>query len=200
MGLRYDALGKSLRTPDPRRVRYRERGSTARLLLLATVCFMLAAQTTAIVKAQPVDDWVGKRVVQKTSRFELRTDGDGFRSFFKRPERPRIPRPAELPELPSRVTSLPHQVPDHLKDDQKPTKLTDVPTFYVVHERDGGWLFLTPEHGAVAGWVQAAEVVPVEKAIEFFAEEIRVKPKDAFSFAMRGMLREDKTEPNAALG
>ena len=72
MTLRYDALGKSLRSPEPRNAQYKGRRSTARLILLATVCFMLVAQIPAIIQAQPADDSVGKRVVQKTRQFELR--------------------------------------------------------------------------------------------------------------------------------
>jgi tetratricopeptide (TPR) repeat protein len=77
--------------------------------------------------------------------------------------------------------------------------LRDDPIFYVVGERVGSRLLLYPDDGDTSGWVQSDSVIPVDTAIEFSTKQIRANPKDAFSFAMRGMLHRDKGELDAAL-
>ena len=44
--------------------------------------------------------------------------------------------------------------------------------FYRVEQRQGDWLWLKADGKALNGWVKADQVVPVEKGIAFFTEEI----------------------------
>ena len=58
---------------------------------------------------------------------------------------------------------------------------------------------ICPLGSGLVSKVRSADVLLAEGAIEFFSEQIRAKPKDAFSFSIRGMLRHDKNELDAAL-
>jgi tetratricopeptide (TPR) repeat protein len=71
--------------------------------------------------------------------------------------------------------------------------------FYKVEQTDGPSLWLKAEAQGSSGWAAALEVIPVEKAIDFFTGQIRARPQDAFPFAMRAMLRQDKKEIDLAL-
>ena len=181
MALRYDALGKSLRSPDPRSVRYRGRASTTRLLLASLSMCVLSAPTSVL--AQAVDDWVGNRVVQKSEKLD-------FFSIFESD----LPFEALLPfaiDMPS--------APGNARVDAKLTKSTLVPTIYRSDRRHGPWLWISNADQSVHGWVSLDQVVSVDNAIEFFTNQIRASPKDAFTFAMRGMVRDDKSDHDAAV-
>jgi tetratricopeptide (TPR) repeat protein len=71
--------------------------------------------------------------------------------------------------------------------------------FYKVQETDGPSLLLKAEGQGARGWAADVEVVPVEKAIDYFTAQIRARPRDAFGYAMRGFLRHDKHEIDSAL-
>ena len=70
---------------------------------------------------------------------------------------------------------------------------------YRVEQSDGPTLFLKAERVGASGWAAALEVVPVEKAIDYFTEQIRARPQDAFPYAMRAFLRHDRKEIDLAL-
>ena len=44
----------------------------------------------------------------------------------------------------------------------------------------------------LSGSARIAEVIPVERAVDFFTDRIRVDPRDAFSYAMRALVRQDR--------
>jgi tetratricopeptide (TPR) repeat protein len=71
--------------------------------------------------------------------------------------------------------------------------------FYTVEQIDGPALFLNAQRQGTSGWADAAGVVPVENAIDFFTEQIRARPRDAFSYAMRALVHHDKKEINRAV-
>jgi hypothetical protein len=47
---------------------------------------------------------------------------------------------------------------------------------YRVERVQGPWLWLVPEQEGKSGWVKAGQVVPYDKAIEYFTSEIRAHP------------------------
>ena len=54
-----------------------------------------------------------------------------------------------------------------------------------VEKIEGRRVYLTGEKLGVAGWASADEVVPMEKAIDYFSGQIRDQPRDAFAYVMR---------------
>jgi tetratricopeptide (TPR) repeat protein len=70
---------------------------------------------------------------------------------------------------------------------------------YRVEQADGPSLFLKAESQGLSGWAAAADVVPVEQALDFFTRQIRAHPRDAFFHAMRAFLWRDKKEIDNAL-
>ena len=144
----------------------------------ASAALAFVVLSSAHVHAQPADDWVGKRVVQKTSRLELR-------DLVGDPADPLVPPPP--------------RAEGNLKHDEKVSSTVNVPTFYEVQDRKGDWLVIGPVGGGLVSRVRSADVLLAEGAIEFFSEQIRAQPKDAFSLSMRGMLRQDKNELDAAI-
>jgi tetratricopeptide (TPR) repeat protein len=60
------------------------------------------------------------------------------------------------------------------------------PAFYRVEQADGPMLRLRGQE--ISGWAPAEQVVPVEKAIEFFTDQIRTNPGDAHAYVMRAMI------------
>jgi tetratricopeptide (TPR) repeat protein len=60
------------------------------------------------------------------------------------------------------------------------------PSTYFVQQADGPMLFV---RGLVrSGWVSADQVVPYDKATEFFTDQIRTKPGDAHAHVMLGVI------------
>jgi tetratricopeptide (TPR) repeat protein len=155
------------------------------MLTAVSAIYFLCAP--ACLYSQVLDDWVGKRVVQKASRFELHFAQSALRSPF------------DTPDDRSPFETAPRFAQADAKTAKLPMKSTDVPAFYSVLGRDGDWLLLSSEGDSPMGWVKSDRVIPAEAAIEFFTNQIRAKPDDAFSFLMCAMLRQDKNGLDAAL-
>jgi tetratricopeptide (TPR) repeat protein len=70
---------------------------------------------------------------------------------------------------------------------------------YRVEQVNGSSLFL---HAAeLSGWADADQVVPVERAIEYFTDYIRANPNDPFGYSMRAKIwLEERKEFDIALG
>jgi tetratricopeptide (TPR) repeat protein len=69
---------------------------------------------------------------------------------------------------------------------------------YRVEHVNGPWLWL--HSTGLSGWALADQVLPVERAIEFFTDHIRVNPRDAYGYSMRGTLwLYEKQELDSAL-
>jgi tetratricopeptide (TPR) repeat protein len=64
---------------------------------------------------------------------------------------------------------------------------------------DGSLLWLQAEGQRPSGWAKSDEVVPVERAVAFFTEEIRTHPQDAFPYLMRAFVRHDQGALDDAL-
>src|SRR5207302_1395461 len=68
---------------------------------------------------------------------------------------------------------------------------------YTVERADGGWLWLVS--GSVRGWVPAGEVVPFDRAIDFYTREVRADPANAAAYDRRGLVWQEKGEPDMAI-
>ena len=69
------------------------------------------------------------------------------------------------------------QIVDDGKDEARSS--TGVVRIYRVERVQGPWLRLVPEHVGKRGWAKAAQVVPYDKAIDYFTEAIRLDPASA---------------------
>ena len=125
--------------------------------------------------------------MQKTSRFELRLLTSVVRSPFDRQDDA------------SPFETRPPAGPGDPKDEPKHTKVIETPALYLVLEKKGSKLLLRSERDGAEGWAESEKLMPVEAAYDYFANQIRANSKDAFPFLMRGMLRYDKREFDAAL-
>ncbi|MGP0066413.1 MAG: tetratricopeptide repeat protein [Isosphaeraceae bacterium] len=65
---------------------------------------------------------------------------------------------------------------------------------------DGPLLWLQAEaQRRLNGWTKVEDVIPVDRVIDVYTDQIRAHPKDAFAHAMRALVREDKQEYAEAL-
>jgi len=71
--------------------------------------------------------------------------------------------------------------------------------FYRVEQTDGPMLWLKAETIGSSGWTAAALVVPVEQALDFFSQQIRAHPGDAFLYGARAFLWRDAQALDNAL-
>ena len=173
------------------------------------------------------NDLTGKRVVQKTSQLVSTPSRPGRPAI---PTLPPTPSPFDSVDLPGRRDDAKAQplrepprspfdlfdLPDRRddakaqpsrgpgpggdKNDTKVATASSVPIFYLVAAQVGDRLLLQTETGATFGWVKSESVIPADEAFKFFTKQILTNPKDAFSFAMLGMLYHDNNELDAAVG
>ena len=68
---------------------------------------------------------------------------------------------------------------------------------YTVDRVNGDWLWLVS--GRVAGWTRASEVVPLDKAVDYYTEQIRLNPKSAHAYLCRGAVLDEKGRTDAAI-
>jgi tetratricopeptide (TPR) repeat protein len=70
---------------------------------------------------------------------------------------------------------------------------------YRVERVNGPWLLLHARE--LSGWAQPDQIVPVERAIDFFTDYIRANPGDSHGYSMRAKIwQEEKKEYDIALG
>ncbi len=70
---------------------------------------------------------------------------------------------------------------------------------YRVERVEGRRLWLKAEREAISGWASEDEVVPVERAVDFFNERIRLQNDNVFFRMMRATLRIDRGDIDQAL-
>ena len=70
---------------------------------------------------------------------------------------------------------------------------------YVVERVFGPTVWLHAEGNGPTGWAPGDQVVPIDQAIEFFTNQVRVNPRDAFSYVMRGRVWRDRREIDKAM-
>jgi tetratricopeptide (TPR) repeat protein len=68
---------------------------------------------------------------------------------------------------------------------------------YRVEEASGEWVRIRSDR--TAGWVKSADVVPIEKAVEFLTAQIDARPDSSWAYALRGAVYEALGEPKIAL-
>ena len=70
---------------------------------------------------------------------------------------------------------------------------------YRVQRVNGDWLWLQDEKSGAAGWVTADWVIPYDRAIEYFTDEISLNPYNAAAYNRRGHIWRDKKEYDMAI-
>ncbi len=63
---------------------------------------------------------------------------------------------------------------------------TEVVRVLRVERIDRDWLWVVAE--GLKGWVRARDVVPLDQAVAFFAQEIQSDPRDPWAYQMRGLV------------
>jgi tetratricopeptide (TPR) repeat protein len=73
----------------------------------------------------------------------------------------------------------------------------DIHRVYRVERANGPWLWVAA--GDVRGWVKATDVIPLDRAIGHFTDQIRDHPKDAWAYQMRALIHYDRQEYDQAI-
>jgi tetratricopeptide (TPR) repeat protein len=71
--------------------------------------------------------------------------------------------------------------------------------FYRVEQADGPMLWIRAEREGASGWAAAKDVVSFDQASDYFSQQIRSHPADAFPYAARAFLWCDKQAFDQAL-
>jgi tetratricopeptide (TPR) repeat protein len=87
-----------------------------------------------------------------------------------------------------------------LRVDDEPVEQKSKALFiYIVEEVDGRLVRLKAEGARHGGWAPAAQLVPINQAVDFFTTQIRTDARDCFALAMRGLVHFDRHELDLAL-
>ena len=70
---------------------------------------------------------------------------------------------------------------------------------YRVEHVNGPWIWLQAETEGAAGWIQAAEVIPFDQAIDYYTAQIRANSADSNAYTSRGHLWKDRKEFDIAI-
>lgn len=70
---------------------------------------------------------------------------------------------------------------------------------YRVERTNGAWLWLVPEKGGPSGWIPSDSVIPVDRAIDHFTDEIRDDPRHADHYVNRGLVWLETGENSIAI-
>jgi tetratricopeptide (TPR) repeat protein len=70
---------------------------------------------------------------------------------------------------------------------------------YRVERTDGSMLWLKAETLGSSGWAKAQDVVPLDKALDFFTHEIQAKPTDPFLYLARALIWHKRNDVDKAL-
>jgi serine/threonine-protein kinase len=73
----------------------------------------------------------------------------------------------------------------------------DIHRVYRVERAEGPWLWVAAD--GIRGWIQAAEVIPFDRAIDYFTAEIANHPENPWAYQMRGLIRYDRQEYDQAV-
>ncbi len=75
----------------------------------------------------------------------------------------------------------------------------NVSRVYRVERTNGPWLWLVAEESGARGWMQAAQVIPFDQAIDYITAEIRANPGVATYYNDRGLVWSDRHEYDIAI-
>jgi tetratricopeptide (TPR) repeat protein len=98
------------------------------------------------------------------------------------------------PAIGSKVAIKPEavlKVGDRVTDTGKSHRL------YTVAQAKGEWLWLTS--GATGGWARTADVLPLDRAIEFYSAAIKSDPNAAWAYFNRGRIWHDRWDFDRAI-
>ena len=70
---------------------------------------------------------------------------------------------------------------------------------YRVERTDGSLLWLKAETLGSSGWAKAQDVVPLDRALEFFTHQIQAKPTDPFLYLVRALIWNKTNDVDKAL-
>ena len=70
---------------------------------------------------------------------------------------------------------------------------------YRVDRTSGPWLWLIAEWEGSSGWAKATDVVPFDRAIDYYTGEIRANPGSAWAYIGRGLIWAGKGEYDIAI-
>ncbi len=73
----------------------------------------------------------------------------------------------------------------------------DIHRVFLVEKTQSPWLWVVADD--IRGWVKATDVIPLDRAIEYFTAEIRDHPKSGWAYQMRGLIRYDRKEYDLAI-
>jgi tetratricopeptide (TPR) repeat protein len=73
----------------------------------------------------------------------------------------------------------------------------DVHRVYQVERAQGPWLWVVA--GDVRGWVKSTDVIPFDRAIDYFTAAIRDHPQSGWAYQMRGLIHYDRQEYDQAI-
>jgi tetratricopeptide (TPR) repeat protein len=62
---------------------------------------------------------------------------------------------------------------------------------YRVEQVEGPWILIKQENGSAFGWITAGWLIPHDRAIDFFTNEIRANPDNSSAYIYRGHLWKD---------
>ncbi len=70
---------------------------------------------------------------------------------------------------------------------------------YRVERMSGPWLWLIAEWEGSSGWAKATDVVPFDRAIDYYTGEIQANPGSAWAYIGRGVIWAGKGEYDIAI-
>ena len=99
-----------------------------------------------------------------------------------------------------RASEVVQRTPDFaLWDTNKKLTPSGAGHMFIVEKIDGNRWLLSDLNEGLRGWVLAGTVVPLAEAEAFFSQQIKVNPKSAFAFLMRGVVRYENDDLDHAV-
>ena len=103
-------------------------------------------------------------------------------------------------QRPDRASEVVQRTPDFaLWDTNKKLTPSGAGHMFIVEKTDGNRWLLSDLNEGLRGWVLAGTVVPLAEAEAFFSQQIKVNPKSAFAFLMRGVVRYENDDLDHAV-
>jgi tetratricopeptide (TPR) repeat protein len=108
-------------------------------------------------------------------------------------------RPKKSSSTPDRAFEYVQKVADFSLFDGQ-TRITPSGVGYVclLERAQGDQALVTIRSQGLRGWVSAGSLVPINHADAYFSQQIEAKPRDAFAFLMRGMVRYENDDLDRA--
>ena len=109
-----------------------------------------------------------------------------------------IPRKAGSPH--DRASEVVQRTPDFaLWDTNKKLVPSGAGHMFIVEKTDGNRWLLSDLNEGLRGWILASTAVPLAEAEKYFSQQVKVNPKSAFAFLMRGVARYENDDLDRAV-